>query len=171
MDNLIYFIDQIFDISQIISLRSRKCILKTSPFLAILLELKKNPLKVLIYLIKYFPLKVLPSVKKSQVSAWLSLFSKGLSQAWFCVFSIRYVCVAGHWIYFLFNFENGKVYRFFFFKINIYYVFSHNFCNAFNISITKSLLYCIQSVLSYNTLCVALDKIDTYLLLYFLEAR
>ena len=27
----------------------------------------------------------------------------------------------GHWIYLLFNFQNGKVYRFFFFKINIYF--------------------------------------------------
>ena len=46
----------------------------------------------------------------------------------------------------------------------------HNLSNALNISISTRLLSSIQKLLPYNTLCFALGKLDTYLLLYFLPA-
>ena len=53
---------------------------------------------------------------------------------------------------------------------NIYWVLLHNLSNALNISISTRLLSSIQKLLPYNTLCFALAKLDTYLLLYFLPA-
>ena len=46
----------------------------------------------------------------------------------------------------------------------------HNLSNALDISISTRLLSSIQKLLPYNTLCFALGKLDTYLLLYFLPA-
>ena len=48
---------------------------KSGVFFFSLLDFKQ-PEKVLIYLAIYLPMKVSSSVKKSQVSAWLSLFGK-----------------------------------------------------------------------------------------------
>ena len=44
----------------------------------------------------------------------------------------------------------------------------HNLSNPLDISITTHLLSSIQRLLPCNTLCFTLDKLDTYVLLYFL---
>ena len=80
---------------------------------------------------------------------------------------------------FLFSFfsKKVKVSRIFLFRINIYFFRIYTECcpiispMLWRFQLPQHLLSSMQRLLPGNTFCFALDKLDTYLLLYFLPAH
>ena len=91
-----------------------------------------------------------------------------------CIFYKVSICPVALNFFSFFYSKNIKVYIIFLFRINIYFFKIYTECcpkvSHLDISITTYLLSSIQRLLPYSTLCFALEKFDTYLLLYFLPA-
>ena len=91
-----------------------------------------------------------------------------------CIFFKLSICPVPLNLFSFFYSKNIKVYIIFLFRINIYFFQIYTECcpkvSHLDISITTDLLSSIQRLLRYSTLCFALEKFDSYLLLYFLPA-
>ena len=168
--NFLYFNHEIFDIYKAIWFSSENCILETCHFLASLADFKNPKISWFIWqhisLWKFF--HKLKSLRLLLGSGYLERFKSSM------IFYKVSICPITLDFFSFFIPKKSKCIEYFclgliFTFSNLYLVLPHNLCNALNSSITTYLLSSIQRLLPCNRQDI--NKLDTYLLLYFVPAH